>query len=63
MQIKYRTARAGAITVHFRSVWNDRQGTHMKPTDKRRLIRRARAAQLGLLGRLDVPLDLLKEPS
>jgi hypothetical protein len=34
LQIKYRTARAGAITVHFRSVWNDRQGTHMKPTDK-----------------------------
>lgn len=34
MQVKYRTARAGAITVHFRSVWNDRQGTHMKPTDK-----------------------------
>lgn len=34
LQIKYRTARAGAITVHFRSVWNDRQGTHTKPTDK-----------------------------
>jgi hypothetical protein len=34
MQVKYRTARAGAITVHFRSVWNDRQGTHTRPTDK-----------------------------
>jgi len=34
LQVKYRAARAGAITVHFRSVWNDRQGTHAKPTDK-----------------------------
>ena len=34
LQVKYRTARMGAITVHFRSVWNDRQGTHIKPTDK-----------------------------
>ncbi|MGW8567236.1 group I intron-associated PD-(D/E)XK endonuclease [Isoptericola sp. NPDC055881] len=34
LQVKYRAARAGAITVHFRSVWNDRQGTHVKPTDK-----------------------------
>lgn len=34
MQVKYRSARTGALTVHFRSVWNDRAGTHMKPTDK-----------------------------
>ncbi|GAB3092676.1 group I intron-associated PD-(D/E)XK endonuclease [Isoptericola nanjingensis] len=34
LQVKYRASRAGAITVHFRSVWNDRQGTHAKPTDK-----------------------------
>ncbi|WP_278236949.1 group I intron-associated PD-(D/E)XK endonuclease [Isoptericola sp. AK164] len=34
LQVKYRSARLGAITVHFRSVWNDRQGTHAKPADK-----------------------------
>lgn len=34
LQVKYRTARSGAITVHFRSVWNDRHGTHTTPTDK-----------------------------
>jgi len=34
LQVKYRAARSGAITVHFRSVWNDRQGTHAVPTDK-----------------------------
>jgi hypothetical protein len=34
LQVKYRSARSGAITVHFRSVWNDRQGTHATPTDK-----------------------------
>ncbi|MCK9795756.1 group I intron-associated PD-(D/E)XK endonuclease [Isoptericola sp. 4D.3] len=34
LQVKYRAARAGTFTVHFRSVWNDRQGTHVKPTDK-----------------------------
>jgi len=22
------------LTVHFRSVWNDRSGTHLRPTDK-----------------------------
>ncbi|GAA1971486.1 group I intron-associated PD-(D/E)XK endonuclease [Isoptericola halotolerans] len=34
LQVKYRAARSGSITVHFRSVWNDRQGTHTKPVDK-----------------------------
>jgi hypothetical protein len=34
VQVKYRTSRAGAISVRFRSVWADRNGTHMKPSDK-----------------------------
>lgn len=34
VQVKYRSARAGSITVHFRSVWSDRRGTHYVPTDK-----------------------------
>lgn len=34
IQVKYRTARAGAVTVHFRSIWSDRYGTHVRPTDK-----------------------------
>ena len=34
VQVKYRSARAGAVTVRFRSVWADRHGTHMKPSDK-----------------------------
>lgn len=34
VQVKYRSARTGVLTVHFRSVWNDRAGTHVKPTDK-----------------------------
>ena len=34
VQVKYRSARAGAITVQFRSVWADRHGTHTKPSDK-----------------------------
>ena len=34
VQVKYRSARAGAISVRFRSVWADRNGTHMKPSDK-----------------------------
>jgi hypothetical protein len=34
MQVKYRSARAGAITVKFRSTWSDRNGTHTVPTDK-----------------------------
>ncbi|KGN34786.1 hypothetical protein N802_01640 [Knoellia sinensis KCTC 19936] len=34
VQVKYRTAHLGAISVRFRSVWADRHGTHMKPLDK-----------------------------
>src|ERR1700752_2947622 len=30
LQVKYRAARAGAVTVKFRPVW-DRDGTHMTP--------------------------------
>lgn len=34
VQVKYRSARSGSMTVRFRSVWADRHGTHMKPSDK-----------------------------
>ncbi len=34
VQVKYRSARAGSVSVQFRSVWSDRNGTHMTPTDK-----------------------------
>jgi hypothetical protein len=34
LQVKYRSARAGAVTVKFRSMWADRFGTHMTPMDK-----------------------------
>jgi len=34
LQVKYRSARAGAIKVQFRSMWADRNGTHSTPTDK-----------------------------
>ena len=34
VQVKYRSARLGSISVQFRSVWADRNGTHMKPSDK-----------------------------
>jgi hypothetical protein len=34
LQVKYRSARAGAVTVKFRSIWADRAGTHTTPTDK-----------------------------
>lgn len=34
VQVKYRSTRLGAISVQFRSVWADRHGTHMKPSDK-----------------------------
>lgn len=34
IQVKYRAARSGALTVHFRSLWVDRHGTHSTPTDK-----------------------------
>ena len=34
VQVKYRSSRGGAISVRFRSVWADRNGTHVKPSDK-----------------------------
>ncbi len=34
VQVKYRSAPTGSVSVQFRSVWADRQGTHMKPADK-----------------------------
>jgi hypothetical protein len=34
VQVKYRSARTGTLSVQFRSVWADRNGTHMKPSDK-----------------------------
>lgn len=35
VQVKYRSsARLGTVSVQFRSVWADRHGTHMKPSDK-----------------------------
>ncbi len=34
LQVRYRSARAGAVTVKFRSVWADRHGTHTTPMDK-----------------------------
>ena len=34
LQVRYRSARAGAVTVKFRSMWTDRNGTHTTPTDK-----------------------------
>ena len=34
VQVKYRAARCGAVNVRFRSLWSDRDGTHVKPIDK-----------------------------
>jgi hypothetical protein len=34
LQVKYRRASRGALTVHFRSIWADRNGTHVVPMDK-----------------------------
>jgi len=34
LQVKYRSARRGAVTVMFRSAWADRNGTHMTRMDK-----------------------------
>lgn len=34
IQVKYRSARRGAIEVQFRSMWADRHGTHISPVDK-----------------------------
>ncbi len=35
IQVKYKLLdRTGGITVHFRSTWADRHGTHVRPIDK-----------------------------
>lgn len=34
LQVKYRSARTGAVTVKFRSSWADQNGIHTTPTDK-----------------------------
>jgi hypothetical protein len=34
LQVKYRSARSGALKVQFRSMWADRHGTHTTPMDK-----------------------------
>ena len=34
VQVKYRSARLGTLSVLFRSVWADRHGTHMRAIDK-----------------------------
>lgn len=34
VQVKYRSAQSGTISVQFRSIWADRHGTHTKPSDK-----------------------------
>lgn len=34
IQVKYRSAKSGAVIVKFRSMWADRNGTHIVPTDK-----------------------------
>lgn len=34
LQVKYRSARGGAITVKFRSMWADRHGSHSSPLDE-----------------------------
>jgi hypothetical protein len=35
VQVKYRTPKpSGVMTIDFRSCWNDRHGTHMRPMNK-----------------------------
>lgn len=34
VQVKYRAVRFGSITVHFRSIWSDRNGVHVAPINK-----------------------------
>lgn len=34
VQVKYRSAQRGVIKLQFRSVWNDKHGTHVRPMDK-----------------------------
>ena len=34
VQVEYRSGRGGVIKLSFRSVWNDKHGTHVRPMDK-----------------------------
>lgn len=34
VQVKYRSTSRGVLPVHFRSVWSDRHGVHMKPMER-----------------------------
>ena len=34
VQVKYRSARGGAIKLEFKSTWSDRHGVHKRPMDK-----------------------------
>ena len=34
VQVKYRSARAGAVRLNLRSTWSDRNGVHTSPMDK-----------------------------
>jgi hypothetical protein len=35
VQVKYKSLdRTGAVTIHFRSCWADKSGTHLRPVDK-----------------------------
>ncbi|MCW8900004.1 MAG: group I intron-associated PD-(D/E)XK endonuclease [Gammaproteobacteria bacterium] len=38
VQVKYKTLdKTGAITLHFRSCWTDKNGTHMQAVDKEQI--------------------------
>jgi hypothetical protein len=38
IQVKYKSLdRTGAMTVHFRSSWADKNGTHLRPIDKEQI--------------------------
>jgi len=38
VQVKYKSVdKTGSITVHFRSCWADKSGTHMRPVDKSKI--------------------------
>jgi hypothetical protein len=34
IQVKYRSARSGVVSVSFRAIWSDRAGVHVQPIDK-----------------------------
>lgn len=37
IQVKYRSARLGAVYVSFKSTWSDRNGVHTRPIDKHQI--------------------------